>query len=480
MPAVAAFPNLIGGRPADSHQHTLDVNPSNLSDVVGEFASADAAHVADAVAAAREALPGWAGTTPQQRFNVLDRAGTELLARKEELGRVLAREMGKPLPEAIGEAARSGASFKYFAGETVRGHGDIFDSLRPGIDVEVRREPVGVVGLITPWNFPIAIPAWKIAPALAFGNTVVLKPADLEPASAWHLVDMLHRAGLPPGVLNLVSGPGAAGAALAASPDMDAVSFTGSQAVGTSVAEAAVRTGARVQLEMGGKNPIVVLDDADLPTAVRAAVVGAYFGAGQRCTATSRIIVTDGIHDRFVAAVIERLKALVIDDALKASTEIGPVVDERHLNKSLDYVRIGVAEGARLAYGGTRLSRDSEGYYLEPALFVDSTPAMRINRDEIFGPVAAVIRVRDYEEALAVANDTPFGLSAAIVTASLKYATHFKRHARVGLVMVNLPVAGLDYHVPFGGVKKSSYGPREQGTYAREFYTSVKTSYSAS
>ena len=480
MATAAAFPNVIAGRPVDSTERTVDINPSNLSDVVGEFACAGATHVADAIAAARAALPGWAGGTPQQRFDVLDRAGTEILARKEELGRLLAREMGKPLTDAIGEAGRTGASFKYFAGEAVRGHGEIFDSVRPGIDVEVRREPVGVVGLITPWNFPLAIPAWKIAPALAFGNTVVIKPSDLAPACPWQLVDILQRAGLPPGVLNLVSGSGAAGAALASSPDIDAISFTGSQTIGASVAEAAVRTGARVQLEMGGKNPLVVLDDADIPTAVRAAVVGAYFGAGQRCTATSRIIVTRGIHDRFVEALIDRMKQLVVDDALKPGTEIGPVVDERHLRKSLDYIQIGVGEGARLVQGGSRLTRGAEGYYLEPALFVDSTPAMRINRDEIFGPVAAIIRVRDYEEALTVANDTPFGLSAAIATTSLKYSTHFKRHARVGLVMVNLPTAGLDYHVPFGGVKKSSYGPREQGTYAREFYTSIKTSYTAS
>jgi aldehyde dehydrogenase (NAD+) len=477
--AAAAFANVIGGRPADSTERTLDINPSNVSDVVGEFASADAAHVAEAITAAREALPGWIGATPQQRFDVLDCAGTEILARKEELGRLLAREMGKPLVDAIGEAGRTGSTFKYFAGEAVRGHGEIFDSVRPGIEVEVRREPVGVVGLITPWNFPLAIPAWKLAPALAFGNAVVLKPADLAPACAWQLVDILQRAGLPPGVLNLVSGPGAAGAALASSPEIDAISFTGSQAVGALVADAAVKTGARVQLEMGGKNPLVVLDDADITTAVRAAVNGAYFQAGQRCTATSRMIVTAGIHDRFVEALTDRMKQLVIDDALKPGTEIGPVVDERHLKKSLDYVRIGIDEGARLVYGGTRLARDVEGYYLEPALFVDSTPTMRINRDEIFGPVAAIIRVGDYEEALAVANDTPFGLSAAIATTSLKYAANFKRHAKVGLVMVNLPTAGLDYHVPFGGVKKSSYGPREQGAYAREFYTSVKTSYTA-
>jgi aldehyde dehydrogenase (NAD+) len=230
---------------------------------------------------------------------------------------------------------------------------------------------------------------------------------------------------------------------------------------------------------MGGKNPLIVLDDADLATAVSVAVNGAYFQTGQRCTASSRIIVTDGIHDRFVDAMVERMKRLVVDDALKAGTEIGPVVDQRQLEKNLEYVEIGRQEGARLAHGGERLRRDTEGYYMAPAIFTDTAPGMRINREEIFGPVAAVIRARNYDEALAIANDTPFGLSAGIVTTSLKHASHFKRHAQSGLVMVNLPTAGLDYHVPFGGRKKSSYGPREQGTYAREFYTIVKTAYIA-
>jgi acyl-CoA reductase-like NAD-dependent aldehyde dehydrogenase len=344
----------------------------------------------------------------------------------------------------------------------------------------VTREPLGVVAAITPWNFPLAIPAWKIAPALAFGNCVVFKPAELVPASPWTLVDIVQRAGLPAGVLNLVMGPGARlGAALAASPDIDAVSFTGSQDVGPAVAAAAVKTGARIQLEMGGKNPLVVLDDADLPTAVSVAVNGAFFQAGQRCTASSRLIVTEGIHDRFVAAVIERMKRLVIDDALKAGTEIGPVVDGRQLAKNLEYVEIGQREGARLAHGGERLRRQTDGYYMAPAIFTDTAPLMRINREEIFGPIASVMRVRDYDEALAAANDTPFGLSAGIVTTSLKHARHFVRNSASGLVMVNLPTAGLDYHVPFGGRKKSSYGPREQGAYANAFYTIVKTAYVA-
>jgi acyl-CoA reductase-like NAD-dependent aldehyde dehydrogenase len=477
---TAMYPNVIAGRLISSHDRSTDVNPSNLGDVVGEFARATPEEADLAISAAREAFGTWSRTTPQQRFDVLDKAGTEILARKDELGRLLSREQGKPLADGVGEATRAGALFKFFAGEAVRLAGEKIDSVRPGIEVEVTREPLGVVAAITPWNFPLAIPTWKIAPALAFGNCVVFKPAELAPASPWTIVDIVQRAGLPPGVLNLVMGPGATlGAALASSPDVDAVTFTGSQEVGASVVAAAVKAGSRVQLEMGGKNPLIVLDDADLSTAVSVAVNGAFFQAGQRCTASSRIIVTESIHDRFVAALIERMKSLVIDDALKPGTEIGPVVDDRQLQKNLEYIEIGKQEGARLAYGGERLRRATDGYYMAPALFTESAPRMRINREEIFGPVAAVIRVQTYDEALAVANDTPFGLSAGIVTTSLKYASHFKRNATSGLVMVNLPTAGLDYHVPFGGRKKSSYGPREQGTYAKEFYTIVKTAYIA-
>jgi aldehyde dehydrogenase (NAD+) len=475
-----AFPNLIDGRSIDSTERTPDVNPSNLSDIVGEFARGTTADVEHAIASAKDALKKWSHSTPQERFDVLDRAGTEILARKEELGRLLSREMGKPLADAMGEAARAGAIFKYFAGEAVRLRGDKLDSVRPGVEVEVTREPVGVVGLITPWNFPLAIPAWKMAPALAFGNCVVFKPAELAPASPWTLVDIIQRAGLPPGVLNLVMGSGSKiGPPLVSSPDVDAISFTGSQDVGPGIAAAAVKNGTRVQLEMGGKNPLIVLDDADLGTAVSVAVNGAYFQTGQRCTASSRIIVTQGIHDKFIEATIDRMKRLVVDDALKPGTEVGPVVDEKQLGKNLEYVDIGKKEGAKLAFGGERLKRDTDGYYMAPAIFTETAPSMRINREEIFGPVASVIKVKNYEEALAVANETPFGLSAGIVTTSLKHASHFQRHSQSGLVMVNLPTAGLDYHVPFGGRKKSSYGPREQGAYAKEFYTIVKTTYIA-
>jgi aldehyde dehydrogenase (NAD+) len=476
----SAFPNIIDGQLLDSGDRAPDVNPSNLGDVIGEFAVAAPADVLAAIAAARRAFPAWSLSGPQQRFDILDRAGTEILARKDELGRMLARENGKPLAEGIGEAGRAGAIVKFFAGEALRNAGEKFDSTRAGVEVEITREPLGVVGLITPWNFPLAIPAWKIAPALAYGNTIVLKPSEIVPASPWLLVDIFQRAGLPPGVLNIVQGPGASvGAALAASPEIDAVSFTGSQAVGRSVAAAAVATGTRVQLEMGGKNPLIVLDDADLKVAVSCAINGAFFGTGQRCTASSRLIVTAGIHDRFVDAMVARMATLVVDDALKPGTEIGPVVDQRQLDKNMKYLQIGRDEGARLVTGGERLARATEGFYMAPAIFAESTPAMRINQEEIFGPIAAVIRVKDYDEALAIANDTTFGLSAGICTTSLKAASHFKRHAQSGLVMVNLPTAGLDYHVPFGGRKKSSYGPREQGGYAKEFYTIVKTAYVA-
>ena len=476
----ATFPNLIDGRRVESGDRNTDINPSNTADHVGEFARASLKDLGEAIAAARAAFPKWSRSNPQERFDILDRAGTEILARKDELGRQLAREQGKPVADGIGEAGRAGMIFKFFAGEAVRITGDRVDSTRPNVDVEVTREPLGVVAAITPWNFPLAISAWKIAPALACGNTVVFKPAELVPASPWAIADIVQRAGLPAGVLNLVLGPGSVlGPALASSPDIDAVTFTGSQDVGPSVAVEAVKAGSRVQLEMGGKNPLIVLDDADLKVAVNIAVNGAFFQAGQRCTSSSRLIVTEGIHDRFVAAMIERINSLVIDDAMKPGIDIGPVVDGKQLEKNLSYVEIGRREGAKLAVGGGRLTRETDGFYMAPALFTDTTNDMRINREEIFGPVAAVIRVKDYEEALATANATLYGLSSGIATTSLKHASHFKRNSTSGLVMVNQPTAGLDYHVPFGGRKKSSYGPREQGSYAKDFYTVMKTAYIA-
>jgi alpha-ketoglutaric semialdehyde dehydrogenase len=474
---MKAHANYINGEWRDGAQAAPNLNPSNTADVVGDYARADEAQVKAGIAAARAASHAWSRGGIQQRSDILDKIGNEILARKDELGTLLAREEGKTRPEGIGEAARAGYIFKFFAGEALRLAGELLPSVRPGIKVEITREPVGVAGIITPWNFPIAIPAWKIAPALAYGNCVVFKPADLVPGCAWALAEVIARSGLPAGVFNLVMGRGSVvGEVLSTDPGIDAVSFTGSVATGKRVAQNCAARLAKVQLEMGGKNPQVVLDDADLDTAVNVSIQSAFFSTGQRCTAASRLIVTEGIHEKFVKGVIDKLKTLKIDDALKDGTDIGPVVDPSQLEQDLKYIELGKKEGAKLT-GGARLKRATEGYYLEPALFTETTSQMQINRDEIFGPVASVIRVKDYEEALKVANDTPFGLSSGIATTSLKHAEHFKRNSAAGMVMVNLPTAGVDYHVPFGGRKGSSYGPREQGRYAAEFYTVVKTTY---
>lgn len=470
--------NYIAGEWQEGVSVEDNINPSDTSDVIGQYAQADVAQTEKAIDAAHDALPSWSSSPLQMRSNMLDAIGNEILARKDELGELVSREEGKTLPEGIGEATRAGQIFKYFGAEVLRQGGELFDSVRPGLEVAISRSPVGVVGLILPWNFPIAIPAWKVAPALAYGNCVVFKPAGLVPATAHVMSEIIVNAGVPEGVFNLVMGGGSSvGATIVNSPKVNAISFTGSVSTGRGVAATAVSRMAKIQLEMGGKNPLIVLDDADLDTAVQCAVDGAYFSTGQRCTASSRLIVTDGIHDKFVAGVKERLSGLSIDHALKAGTDIGPVVDQRQLEQDLDYIKIGVDEGAKLVYGGEQVSRDKQGFYLTPALFTETDNNMRINQEEIFGPIASVVRVRDYDQALELANDTDFGLSAGIVTTSLKYSTHFKRNIQSGVAAVNVPTAGVDYHVPFGGTKGSSYGSREQGQYAKEFYTTVKTAY---
>jgi len=477
---TAVFKNFIEGEWVSASERAPDINPSNTGDIVGEFSRGTAVDTERAIKAAKQAFPAWARSSIQQRHDILKRIGDEILARKDELGRLLSREEGKTLAEGIAETVRAAQIFLLFSGECLRQSGEKIASVRAGVDVDITREPIGVIGLITPWNFPIAIPAWKIAPALAYGNCVVFKPADLVPATAYALSEVIAKAGLPAGVFNLVMGRGSVvGEAILAHPDVNAVSFTGSVQTGRRVAAACVASNPmkKLQLEMGGKNPFVVLDDADLKIAVECAINGAFFSTGQRCTASSRLIVTAGICEQFINAVTVRMRSLVVDDALKAGTQIGPVVDQTQLDQNLSYLEIGRKEGAHLAVGGELLNRDTPGFYMAPALFTECTNKMRIAREEIFGPVASVIRVNDYEEALATANDTPFGLSAGIATTSLKYSRHFQRNSEAGMVMVNLPTAGVDYHVPFGGRKGSSYGPREQGRYAMEFYTTVKTSY---
>ncbi|RZF26702.1 aldehyde dehydrogenase family protein [Paraburkholderia sp. UYCP14C] len=470
--------NFIGGQWRESAASRSNINPSDLDDVVGQYAQADADDARAAIDAACAAQASWAHGGIQARSTSLDFIGNELLARQTELGTLLSREEGKTLVEGIAEVARAGQIFKFFAGEVLRTGGEKLPSVRPLVDVEITREPVGVVGIITSWNFPIAIPAWKIAPALAYGNCVVFKPADLVPASAWALAEIISRSGIPPGVFNLVMGRGSVvGNAIVSAPGVNALSFTGSVETGHMLLQRGAQQCKRMQLEMGGKNPLVVLDDADLDVAIDCAVQGAYYSTGQRCTASSRFIVQKGIYRRFVAGLTEAVEALRVGHALAPQTQIGPVVDESHLRHDENYLDIGKSEGARLASGGQRLPRETRGHFLSPALFIDATPKMRIAREEIFGPIACAIAVDSYEEALAVANDSPFGLSSGICTTSLKHAAHFKRHVKSGMTMVNVPTAGVDYHVPFGGTKASSYGPREQGPYAVDFFTTVKTAY---
>ena len=475
---MTAFQNFIGGEWISSGATIKNINPSDTNDIVGEYARAGAGEADAAIAAATAASEGWRKSTVQQRFDCLDAIGSEILARKEELGRLLAQEEGKTLPEAIGEAARAGQVFKFFAGEALRIGGEYLNSVRPGVEIEISREPLGVVGIITPWNFPIAIPAWKIAPALAYGNTVVFKPAELVPGSAWALSEIISRAGLPEGVFNLVMGSGREiGQALLDDRRINAVSFTGSVNTGAAVAAACSARGAKYQLEMGGKNPLVVLADADMDKAVDCALNGAFFSTGQRCTASSRLIVEASVHDQFVEALKAKVESLRVGNALHDGIQIGPVVDQRQLDQNLRYVEIGREEGADLLCGGGLVEGETPGFYMAPALFAGTSNDMQINREEIFGPVATIIRAGDFDEAVALANDTDFGLSAGVCTTSLSTATRFKRESRAGMVMVNLPTAGVDYHVPFGGTKASSYGAREQGRYAADFYTVVKTSY---
>jgi aldehyde dehydrogenase (NAD+) len=474
----STFQNFIGGEWVDGPERVANVNPSDTRDVIGHYAQASPAQVEQAIGAAQAAQREWAKSSLEQRYQVLMAIGNELIERSPELGELLAREEGKTRPEGAGEVYRSGQFFHYYAAEVLRQMGETADSVRPGVEVETRREPVGTVAIITPWNFPVATGAWKIAPALAFGNSVIWKPANLTPASGWALTEIISRQALPAGLFNLVMGSGGgAGNQLVNSPGVNAITFTGSVGTGRRIAQAAAANLTKVQLEMGSKNALAVLDDADLETAVNCAMNGAFSSTGQKCTASSRLVVTAGIHDAFVAALIERMKAFKVGPALAEDSQMGPAVDERQLQQNLRYVALAEEEGATRAWGGERLQMETPGFYMQPCLFTGTRNDMQVNRDEIFGPITCVIKVADYEQALTAVNDTEFGLTAGIITQSLKHATHFKRHAEAGCVMINLPTAGTDYHVPFGGRKASSFGSREQGQYAREFYTQVKTIY---
>jgi len=455
-----------------------NINPSDISESLGDFAQASEAQVQQAISAAKYAQPEWEKTPLERKQTVLQAIGDELIARCDELGRLLSREEGKPFAEGRGEIYRAGQFFQYFAAEVLRQIGDTAASVRPGVSVEVTREAVGVIAIISPWNFPTATAAWKIAPALAFGNSVIWKPANLTPASAVALTEIIHRQGIPAGTFNLLLGSGSVvGDTLINSKEINGVSFTGSVDTGRKVATATAPNFVRCQLEMGSKNALVIADDADLETAVEAAIAGSFSSSGQKCTASSRLVVMDGIHDAFVDALIKRMGDLSVGHALKEGVFMGPVVDSKQLESNFSWINKARQSGAELAFGGERLNLEHEGYYMSPTLFVNTKNSWEVNQEEVFAPLTSVIRVANLEEAIATTNDTRFGLTSGIITQSLRSSAMFKQQAQSGCVMVNLGTAGTDYHVPFGGRKESSFGPREQGQYAKEFYTIVKTAY---
>jgi alpha-ketoglutaric semialdehyde dehydrogenase len=478
MPEI--FGNYINGEWVKRPATFEDRNPANTDEVVAVFVKGSAQDIEDAAAAASAALPGWSNLNGPARGDILYKTAEILDRRFEQVSAEMTREEGKTLPEARGEVRRSINIFRYFAGEGARLPGMLVPSERNRVHMFTIRKPIGVVGLITPWNFPSAIPAWKLAPALICGNTVVLKPASAAPLSAWRIVEALHEAGVPKGVVNFVAGPGAElGDALVGARSMKAVSFTGSCQVGNRLHEQASKRRLRIQLEMGGKNPTIVLADADFNSAVENVVNAAFFSTGQKCTATSRAIVEDAIYDRFVAALVERTRRLKVGDGMQPGTEIGPCVDRAQMEVVLKYIDIGRKESGEPETGGFRLTDGAlaKGYFIEPTIFCDVKEDHTIAREEIFGPVLAVMRAKDFEDALRIANNIPFGLCSSIQTTSLSRVFEYIYRADVGLLTVNLPSAGVEYQLPFGGTKDSSFGPKEQGPAALEFYSDYKTVY---
>ncbi|MBS1825994.1 MAG: aldehyde dehydrogenase family protein [Acidobacteria bacterium] len=474
------FPNYINGEwrtPAATFENR---NPANTDEIVGLFAKGTPDDIRDAAAAANAAYPGWSGLNAPARGALLYKVADILERKFDQLGEEMTREEGKTLPEAKGEVRRAINIFRYFAGEGSRQPGYVVPSERDRVHMFAIRKSLGVVGLITPWNFPIAIPAWKLAPALICGNTVVLKPASASPLSAWRIVEACHEAGIPKGVVNFVAGSGGSlGQALVEAKGLKAISFTGSCGVGEWLHAEASKRRLRIQLEMGGKNPTIVLADADFNAAVENVVNGAFFSTGQKCTATSRAIVEDAIYDKFVAALVERTKKLKIGNGLEAGIDIGPAVDEGQLETNLKYIEIGRKEAGEPLVGGKRLTGGAydKGYFIEPTVFADVTESMTIAQEEIFGPVLAVMRAKDFTDAMRIANNIPFGLSASIQTTNVSRVFDYVYGMEAGLLTVNLPSAGVEYQLPFGGTKDSSFGPKEQGPVAMDFYSDYKTIY---
>lgn len=477
--SAEVYRNYINGQWLDGETFE-NRNPADTDDLVGLFVKGTAQDISDAVRAAETALPGWASLPAPARGAYLFKVAEILDSRFEQLGLEMTREEGKTLPEAKGEVRRSINIFRYYAGEGSRLPGLLTPSERERVFTFALRRPLGVVGLITPWNFPSAIPAWKLAPALICGNTVVLKPASAAPLSAWRIVEACHEAGIPPGVVNFVAGPGGElGRALLGAPALKAISFTGSCQVGEALHQEASRRRLRIQLEMGGKNPTIVLADCDLSLAVENVVNGAFASTGQKCTATSRAIVEEAIYDRFLEALVERTRRYKVGNGLAAGVDMGPVIDAAQLETDLRYIEIGAAEAGPPVFGGRRLTGPpyDKGYFVQPTIFSEVTPEMRIAQEEIFGPVLAVMRAKDFDDAIRMANRVPFGLSASIQTTNVSRVFEYIERMEAGLLTVNLPSAGVEYQLPFGGTKGSSFGPKEQGPAALEFYSDYKTVY---
>jgi acyl-CoA reductase-like NAD-dependent aldehyde dehydrogenase len=477
-PSRPAFANYIRGewRPSETGRTYQKRNPARPSDLVGEFPASGEEDVHAAVSAAADAFPAWSALPAAGRAAILMKAADAVEARVEELAQDMTLEMGKPLREARLESARAAAIFRFFAGEAWRPKGEMYEQSATGAAVYTLRRPLGVVGLITPWNFPAAIPAWKLAPALVFGNTVVLKLAQEAPLTGLHLAACLDEGGLPPGVLNVVIGRGSeVGTPLVRHPDVRAISFTGSVAVGKEVREQATALGKRVQLELGGHNPLIVMADASLDKAVEAAYAGAFWSAGQKCTATRRIYVQDQVYEDFKQGLLERIGRGKVGDPSDPETEVGPIVNDTQMQDVLAAVEQGRREGGTLLAGGERV--DDDGFLVAPTLFEDVTDDAMLSREEVFGPVTSLYRFSTLDEAIERANAVEFGLSASIFTRDLGATQRFVNEVEAGLLHVNSQTAGADVHVPFGGIKGSGFGPHEQGRAALEFYTEVVTVY---
>jgi aldehyde dehydrogenase (NAD+) len=476
------YNNFVAGEwtASSATQRVPNTNPADTRDILGQVALSSAEEARDAVKAAANAYPAWRDTPGPVRGQIIMRAARILSAEREEVARLLTREEGKTVKDALGELGRTINILEYIAAESRRPGGDTIPSELPNNFCYTQRVPLGVVACITPWNFPVAIPFWKIAPALVAGNTVVFKPATLTPATATAVVSILERAGVPGGVLNMVLGTGGTvGHALVDASAVEAVSFTGSNEVGSRLYARAAKRMIRVQCEMGGKNPVVVLADADLDLAAAAAAQGAYGSTGQRCTATSRVIVEDAVADSLVERLKGHADAVVIGNGLEEGVSMGPAVDTAQLETDLEYIEIGKSEGASLIRGGQRLSDGTHrhGHFIEPTIFDHVTPGMRIAQEEIFGPVLSVIRVKSFDEAIAAANSVRFGLSASIFTRDVSAAYRFTDRIDVGMVHVNSGTPGGEAQIPFGGIKATGLGPREQGPTALDFFTEIKVVY---